>query len=192
LTVDKGGGAARAEVTKSGRFYLRHGRYPDAPELADRSEPSVPAESSTPYSDRPVARARRAKARELVDRLVAEGHVRFAYADGEETAEWRRVVNYAKRHGMEPEGKRIEKVPYGLLGGTALLPADLLGSRFMWDLGRPLREDEGKEPAVDDDGQRVDSLSVVEIGPGFYGMAAALGLGQKRVHDPRGPIAQRM
>jgi hypothetical protein len=52
----------------------------------------------------------------LVERLLAEGHVCFAHADDEEIAEWRRVVNYAKRHGMEPEGKRIEKVPYGLLG----------------------------------------------------------------------------
>ncbi|MFJ9559456.1 hypothetical protein ACIRQQ_05365 [Streptomyces fuscichromogenes] len=116
LTVDKGDGAARAEVTEAGRFYLRRGSHPDDAELADRGAPSVPAESSTSYGDRPVARARRAKARELVERLLAEGHVRFAHADDEEIAEWRRVVNYAKRHGMEPEGKRIEKVPYGGLG----------------------------------------------------------------------------
>ncbi|WP_235192893.1 hypothetical protein [Streptomyces viridochromogenes] len=116
MTVDKGGGAARAEVTEAGRFYLRHGRHPDDAVPADRGAPSVPAESSASYDERPVARARRAKARELVDRLVVEGHVRFPHADDEETAEWRRVVNYAKRHGMEPEGKRIEKVPYGLRG----------------------------------------------------------------------------
>ncbi|GAB2901731.1 hypothetical protein GCM10027074_78560 [Streptomyces deserti] len=116
LTVDKGGGAVRVEVTEAGRFYLRHGRYPDASERADHGEPSIPAESPTPHSEQPVARARRAKARELADRLVEEGHVRFAHADDEEIAEWHRVVNYAKRHGMEPEGKRIEKVPYGLVG----------------------------------------------------------------------------
>lgn len=116
LTVDKGGGAARVEVTDAGRFYLRHGRHPDDAVPADHGGPSVPVESSASYGERPVARARRAKARELVERLLAEGHVRFAHADDEEIAEWRRVVNYAKRHGMEPEGKRIEKVPYGRLG----------------------------------------------------------------------------
>ncbi|MDX2908121.1 hypothetical protein [Streptomyces griseiscabiei] len=116
LTVDKGGGAARAEITEAGRFYVRHGRHPDDAESADRGEPSAPVEPSASYGERPVARARQAKARELVERLLAEGHVRFAHADDEEIAEWRRVVNYAKRHGMEPEGKRIEKVPYGRLG----------------------------------------------------------------------------
>lgn len=56
---------------------------------------------------------RRAKAQELIERLVAEGRVRFADPDDDEVAERRRVVNYAKRHGLEPEGKRIEKVRYG-------------------------------------------------------------------------------
>ncbi|MFF9773555.1 hypothetical protein ACF1HJ_07745 [Streptomyces sp. NPDC013978] len=114
--MDKGGGAARVEVTDAGRFFLRHGCHPDDAVPADHGGPSVPAESSASYGERPVARARRAKARELVERLLAEGHVRFAHADDGEIAEWRRVVNYAKRHGMEPEGKRIEKVPYGLVG----------------------------------------------------------------------------
>ncbi|MEV6175031.1 hypothetical protein AB0L99_43405 [Streptomyces sp. NPDC051954] len=110
MTVDKGDGAARVEVTDVGRFYLRDGRLPDDAVPADHGGPSVPVESSASYGERPVARARRTKARELVERLLAEGHVRFADADVEEIAEWRRVVNYAKRHGMEPEGKRIEKV----------------------------------------------------------------------------------
>ncbi|MFE7974262.1 hypothetical protein [Streptomyces shenzhenensis] len=113
MTVDKGGGAARAEAD---RFYLCHGRYPDDAEPADRGEPPVPAQPPSPYSERPVARVRLGKARELVERLLAEGHVRFDHADDEEIAEWRRVVNYAKRHGMEPVGKRIEKVSYGRLG----------------------------------------------------------------------------
>ncbi|MGW2524628.1 hypothetical protein ACWC09_48290 [Streptomyces sp. NPDC001617] len=61
----------------------------------------VPAEPPPSNSERPAARPRRAKARELVERLLVEGHVRFTHADDEEIAEWRRVVNYAKRHGME-------------------------------------------------------------------------------------------
>ncbi|MFF9773613.1 hypothetical protein ACF1HJ_08065 [Streptomyces sp. NPDC013978] len=81
--------------------------------VAGDSEPTVPASPRTPYSERPVARARRAKAQELIERLVAEGRVRISDPDDDEVAEWRRVVNYAKRHGLEPAGKRVEKVPYG-------------------------------------------------------------------------------
>ncbi|MCP9208762.1 hypothetical protein [Streptomyces cucumeris] len=75
-------------------------------------------------SERPVASARRAKARELIERLVAEGRVRFADPDDDEVAEWRRVVNYAKRHGLEPAGKRIEKVYYGGPGLELFLAED--------------------------------------------------------------------
>ncbi|MET7730683.1 hypothetical protein ABZT02_04895 [Streptomyces sp. NPDC005402] len=76
--------------------------------VADGSEPAAPANPRTPYSERPVARARRAKAHELIERLVAGGRVRITDPDDDEVAEWRRVVNYAKRHGLEPAGKRIE------------------------------------------------------------------------------------
>ncbi|WP_448321851.1 hypothetical protein [Streptomyces sp. CO7] len=85
----------------------------DEPAVAGGSEPAVPASPRTPYSERPVARARRAKAQELIERLVAEGRVRITDPDDDEVAEWRRVANYAKRHSLEPAGKRIEKVPYG-------------------------------------------------------------------------------
>ncbi|TCR23060.1 hypothetical protein [Streptomyces sp. BK205] len=80
------------------------------------SDPTVPSKPRTSYSERPIARARRAKARELVERLVAEGRVRIVASGDDEITEWRRVLNYAKRHGLEPEGKRIEKVPYGRPG----------------------------------------------------------------------------
>ncbi|MGW6542815.1 hypothetical protein ACWGBH_08165 [Streptomyces massasporeus] len=76
------------------------------------SDLAVLANPRAPYGERPVARARRAKAQELIERLVAEGRVRITDPDDDEVAEWRRVVNYAKRHGLEPAGKRIEKVPH--------------------------------------------------------------------------------
>lgn len=41
--------------------------------IAAGSRPAVPAKPRAPYSERPVAGARRAKARELVERLVTEG-----------------------------------------------------------------------------------------------------------------------
>lgn len=80
------------------------------------SEPAVPASPRKPYSERPGARTRRAKAQGLIERLVAKGRVRITDPDDDEVTEWRRVVNYAKRHGLEPAGKRIEKVPYGEAG----------------------------------------------------------------------------
>ncbi|MDK0523493.1 hypothetical protein [Streptomyces sp. ML-6] len=84
----------------------------DDSSAADGSESAVPANPRTPYGERPVARTRRAKAQELIERLVAKGRVRITDPDDDEVAEWRRVVNYAKRQGLEPEGKRIEKAPY--------------------------------------------------------------------------------
>ncbi|MEV5506680.1 hypothetical protein [Streptomyces orinoci] len=61
------------------------------------------------------------KAMELVERLVAEGRVRVVEPDDDEIAEWRRVVNYAKRHGLEPQGRRIEKARFGTRGLEMLL-----------------------------------------------------------------------
>ncbi|MFH9426603.1 hypothetical protein [Streptomyces sp. NPDC017529] len=81
--------------------------------VADGSEPAALTNTRTPYSERPVARARRAKAHELIEWLVAEGRVRITDPDDDEVTEWRRVVNYAKWQGLEPAGERIEKVPYG-------------------------------------------------------------------------------
>ncbi|MFF9027195.1 hypothetical protein [Streptomyces iakyrus] len=52
----------------------------------------------------------------MVQRLVGEGRVRLADPDDDEVAEWRRVVDYAKRHGLEPPGRRIEKVRFGARG----------------------------------------------------------------------------
>ncbi|MEU9190837.1 hypothetical protein AB0D14_41340 [Streptomyces sp. NPDC048484] len=53
---------------------------------------------------------------ELVEQLVAEGRVRVAEPDDDEIAEWWRIVDYAKRHGLEPQGKRIEKTRFGARG----------------------------------------------------------------------------
>lgn len=63
-----------------------------------------------PYSERTIARVRRQKARQLVERLVAEERVTISEPDEDEVTEWRRVVDYAKRHGLTPAGKRIEKM----------------------------------------------------------------------------------
>ncbi|GAA3787590.1 hypothetical protein GCM10022403_022850 [Streptomyces coacervatus] len=41
-----GGGAVRGEVTEAGRFYLQHGRHPDAPAIAGSGAPSRPPRTS--------------------------------------------------------------------------------------------------------------------------------------------------
>lgn len=89
--------------------------------VAGGGEPATSASPRTPYSERPVARDRRAKAPKLIERLVAESRVRITGPHDDEVTEWRRVVNCAKRHGLEPASKRMEKVPYG---GPGLLLAD--------------------------------------------------------------------
>ncbi|WP_431040969.1 hypothetical protein ACQUSR_03100 [Streptomyces sp. P1-3] len=68
-----------------------------------------------------MARARRAKATELIERLVADGRVVISEPGDDEAAEWRRVVDYAKRHGLEPQGKRTEKARFGKRGLETIL-----------------------------------------------------------------------
>ncbi|MFE3856121.1 hypothetical protein ACFXPN_33945 [Streptomyces griseorubiginosus] len=113
------------EVAEDGRYYLRHGHRPEEPTSAgDQAASAGPAgrgRDSVSYAERPVARARRAQATELVERLLTEGRVRGA--DDDQFAEWRKVIDYAKRHGLEPPGKRIEKVRLGA-GGWELYLAE--------------------------------------------------------------------
>lgn len=71
----------RVEDREADRFSLQRGRHPDDRAFADGGESLVPSALSTPHSERPVARARRAKTQELVERLVIEGHVRFTDSD---------------------------------------------------------------------------------------------------------------
>ncbi|MEU9413739.1 hypothetical protein AB0E08_49795 [Streptomyces sp. NPDC048281] len=54
--------------------------------VAGGSERAVPAKPCAPHSERPVARALRAKAQELVERLATEGRIRIAAPDGDEVA----------------------------------------------------------------------------------------------------------
>ncbi len=52
--------------------------------VADGGELATPANPRTPYSERPVARARRESAHELIERLLAEGRVRVTDPDDDE------------------------------------------------------------------------------------------------------------
>jgi hypothetical protein len=115
------------EVTGDGLFSLREGHDPDHPVFVGSSEPAVPAEPRTPYGERPVARARRAKVQELIEQPVAEGCVRFADSDDDGVAELRCVVNYAKRHGRRPPAALVQRITprergrYAALGKAAFV-----------------------------------------------------------------------
>lgn len=108
--VKRGSEGTQVEVTDAGHFYAEHGRHPDTPDHANSDPEAAGRRRPMPYSERPIARARDTKAKELVERLVAEGRITVSDPAEEIVTEWRRVINYAKRHGLEPAGKRIEKM----------------------------------------------------------------------------------
>ncbi|MFG2879380.1 hypothetical protein ACGFYU_30980 [Streptomyces sp. NPDC048337] len=109
LVVVRRAGVVRAEVTEAGKFYLEHGRHPEDPRYA-AVLPETVRKTPMPYSERPVAQARRAKAAALIERLVAERRVVIKEPDEATEGEYRRAIDYAKRHRLTPPGKRIEKL----------------------------------------------------------------------------------
>ncbi|WP_330299037.1 hypothetical protein [Streptomyces sp. NBC_00503] len=110
LTIGRRSGAVRAKVTEAGEFYLEHGHHPEDPRYAGAPQ-SGAKRRPVPYSERAVAaRARRAKAAELIERLVAERRVVIPEPDEATEAEYLRAVDYAKRHDLTPPGKRIERL----------------------------------------------------------------------------------
>ncbi|KOU44458.1 hypothetical protein ADK53_02450 [Streptomyces sp. WM6373] len=112
--IKRSGGEVQVQVTEAGTFYIQHGHHPDDPAHA-RDEKIAKEEGkgggrSPSHNDRPIALARRAKATDLVRRLGAERRLTITQPDEATVTEWRRVIDYAKRHGLVPEGKRIERI----------------------------------------------------------------------------------
>ncbi|MFJ2090816.1 hypothetical protein ACIOEW_16340 [Streptomyces sp. NPDC087901] len=114
ITIKRSGGEVHAQVTEAGTFYTQNGHHPDDPAHAEgrkiTKEESRGGRPSATYGDRPVARARRTKATELVQRLIAEKRVTITQPDEPAVTEWRRAIDYAKRHALVPKGKRIERL----------------------------------------------------------------------------------
>ncbi|MFB7367820.1 hypothetical protein ACFC05_37105, partial [Streptomyces hydrogenans] len=114
ITIKRSGREVHAQVTEAGTFYIQHGHHPDDPAHAGGKETAgakdVGGTRSVSYADRPVALARRAKAKELIKRLVTDRRVTFTKPDDATVTEWRRVIDYAKRHNLVPEGKRVESL----------------------------------------------------------------------------------
>jgi hypothetical protein len=142
IAISRRGGAWHAKMTDAGRFYLQHGHHPDHPGYSeDNSAPTVtgprrdrPRQFTPRRSTRseaqplatqskvsrtalrttaPLVQRRRAQALALVEQLGQ--HERPVVIDGpteEDLANWRKVVDYAKRHNLLPDGHRIEKNTY--------------------------------------------------------------------------------
>ncbi|MFD8815982.1 hypothetical protein ACFV23_31980 [Streptomyces sp. NPDC059627] len=70
------------------------GTRSEAEDLLHKLHATGRKRGSRPYSERPIARARLAKAQQLVDRMVARGRIRPAEPDDDEAAEWRRIVDW--------------------------------------------------------------------------------------------------
>ena len=117
------------------------GRQPRSSSAKARSESEQQASTSTPhakprltkrgakptaasYSERPIPVARRAKAAQLMEQLVADQQVIIREPNEDKVAEWRRVIDFAKRHGLVPAGKRIEK--FRMFNATRDLQISLL------------------------------------------------------------------
>ncbi|MFB7133855.1 hypothetical protein ACFCZY_19775 [Streptomyces sp. NPDC056237] len=114
MTIKRSGGEVDAQVTEAGTFYIQHGHHPDDPAYAGEKKTdegkAAGGTRSSSYADRPVALARRTKAKELIERLVTDRWGTFTKPDGAAVTEWRRVIDYAKRHSLVPDGKRVESL----------------------------------------------------------------------------------
>jgi hypothetical protein len=133
-----------AKITDAGRYYLEHRRHPDhpdvrvsqhacrpsgdpelepaegtsgktSPDLADNCpEPAARPRQAPPHRTARIAGERRTAAADLVATLLADGHLLIRRPDEEVLGEWRRIVDFIKRNGLAPAGKRVVKTrPYG-------------------------------------------------------------------------------
>ncbi|MEV1094506.1 hypothetical protein AB0I87_03330 [Streptomyces sp. NPDC049952] len=109
VTIKRSDGEVDAQLTEAGTFYIQHGHYPDDPAHATNKKTAGRTRSAS-YVDRPVALARRTKAKDLIERLVTNRRVTINEPDEATVTEWRRVIDYAKRHTLLPECKRIESL----------------------------------------------------------------------------------
>lgn len=123
VVARKRGGVFCAAITDRGRMLLDGDGVSamvaervdpkDAPPASDDSAgvgPRVDARRRPPpAATARIAAERSAAASALIDRLVADKKFVVERPDETEIAYWRKVVDFAKRHGMAPEGARIEK-----------------------------------------------------------------------------------
>lgn len=122
----------RAAINDAGRFYLEHNQHPDDPRFktdgpgrqgddvgtlpAKNGGQTTKARTAKVRTRRPppartaeITADRRKAAEELLAELVDRGETVIQTTTDEDRAYWRKVVDFAKRNGLVPDGKRIEK-----------------------------------------------------------------------------------
>lgn len=129
VEISRRGGEYRATLTDAGHFYLKHGchpDHPDAPSTQSRAETDAIREAANSNSDtdtrsatqihRPpphttarIAAARKVAAQALIAELEKNPQKYVEDADDHTVAEWRKIIDFAKRHNLVPDGHRIEK-----------------------------------------------------------------------------------
>lgn len=125
VSISRRTGRWRATLTDAGRHYLEHGGHPDAvdepptdrtgsrkrraPGTGSRVVPDQ-REKSEPRKVRPATRdERRGDAVALIERLEQERTVNLFHLSETEYSRWRKTIDYAKRHGLVPDGHSIER-----------------------------------------------------------------------------------
>lgn len=78
-----------------------------------RDPESVTSRRPPPDTTARISVERRAAAQKLIDELITSKRVIVRQPDESVRAEWRKVVDFAKRHKMIPAGCRVEKFRYG-------------------------------------------------------------------------------
>lgn len=120
ITTKKRRGVFNAEVTARGRMYLEQRVQSehtpcDARSFASRdgnasvASPEATTRRQPPATTARIAAERQAASSALIDRLVTDRKVVIERPNEEQIANWRRMVDFAKRHHMVPDGFRIEK-----------------------------------------------------------------------------------
>jgi hypothetical protein len=133
VAISRPGGQWRVCPTEAGTYCHEHGRYPERPtgrkrperrrrhrtaglqvdksadpNSATRSEAPTPKRAA-PHATAVIGRQRHAAASQLIDELVRRGRKLVPRPDTPAEIEWRRVIDFAKRHRMGPPATRIEK-----------------------------------------------------------------------------------
>jgi hypothetical protein len=104
---------SRCTSTATARLYRRNrSTTQNQRSTTQRRLTSLPAEldvSLPTERSQGIADKRRAAATELITKLTADGPLSIHNPDNDTITEWRRVIDFAKRNGLVPAGKRIVK-----------------------------------------------------------------------------------
>lgn len=111
ITVSKRGGVFRVELTGAGRARLRReaGGGNDVQQGAKSSASPAEGKHKAPDATVETAQLRAKQAEQLMAELAKNSTFTVSEPTEDELATWRKVVDFAKRNGFVPEGKRLEK-----------------------------------------------------------------------------------